>query len=377
MKLRYLTAFVAALLLAAGADGKERLSVLYFKNASGQAEYDWMAKGLADMLITDLARFGELEIVEREELQKILEEQELGLSAAFDEEKSVEVGKLLQASALALGHFAVAGGRLRIDVKIEGVEDGAVKSAVSVEGTPEGVFELERALADKVAAGFGLAPAPASDPAAAQGTASVAAIAQYYKGIALKDEKKFDDAAVCFKASLAADPSFKKSELSLEESYRFLGKMIEYRQSKEIRELERKAAEALAALGERPYRPERLGKTEIGAWTEAVDCIEELSDLDNPLLDAEKKRSYARKALFYADRALDLFGDTAEAVPIAYSRLILLRDGGNWLRLKAECERFLKRYPDYRMTEAVERMYGEALERLGPAAATARGARRS
>ena len=46
-----------ALAVSAQADGRV-VSVLYFENTTGNADYAWLSKGLADMLITDLAAHG-------------------------------------------------------------------------------------------------------------------------------------------------------------------------------------------------------------------------------------------------------------------------------------------------------------------------------
>jgi TolB-like protein len=41
--------------IIAGERPRETVSVLYFENISKNRDYDWLSKGMADMLITDLA----------------------------------------------------------------------------------------------------------------------------------------------------------------------------------------------------------------------------------------------------------------------------------------------------------------------------------
>src|SRR5215831_11843002 len=53
------------------------VAVSYFDNNTGKAEYDPLAKGLADMLITDLGQLQALRVVEREKLNQILAELKL------------------------------------------------------------------------------------------------------------------------------------------------------------------------------------------------------------------------------------------------------------------------------------------------------------
>src|SRR5439155_67793 len=54
--------------LATPAAAARTLAVSYFDNNTGKPEYDPLAKGLADMLITDLSAISSLQIVEREKL---------------------------------------------------------------------------------------------------------------------------------------------------------------------------------------------------------------------------------------------------------------------------------------------------------------------
>ena len=41
-----------------------------------------------------------------------------------------------------------------------------------------------------------------------------------------------------------------------------------------------------------------------------------------------------------------------------------MREGGDWNKLKASCERIMTQWPDYRMMWAIEDMYEKALEEL-------------
>ena len=74
-------ALLVALLLAAPAWGSEqahtRVAVLNFTNRNPGDGWDWLEKGLADMLITDLSASSRLRVVERERMQLLFEELEL------------------------------------------------------------------------------------------------------------------------------------------------------------------------------------------------------------------------------------------------------------------------------------------------------------
>ena len=74
--------FVLALLIAVGVAAPVRaqdaaVSVVDFYNLSQDKQWDWLGRGLADMLITDLAAVGHFRVVDREGLQTYLDEMEL------------------------------------------------------------------------------------------------------------------------------------------------------------------------------------------------------------------------------------------------------------------------------------------------------------
>ena len=86
------------------------IAVLYFNNKSGENKLTPLQKGLAVMLITDLAKVEQLRVVERVRMQALLDELELGSSGLVDAETAPRVGKLL-------GVAKVTGGDILGDAK--------------------------------------------------------------------------------------------------------------------------------------------------------------------------------------------------------------------------------------------------------------------
>src|ERR1041385_5263872 len=75
---------------------KPVVAVLYFDNNSigkDRADYDGLGKGIADLLITDMASNPRVRVVERERVQKVLEEQNLVKAGAIDQNTAVKLGK--------------------------------------------------------------------------------------------------------------------------------------------------------------------------------------------------------------------------------------------------------------------------------------------
>ncbi|MFH1725506.1 MAG: CsgG/HfaB family protein [Elusimicrobiota bacterium] len=100
---------------------KRRIGVVEFENKSayGQAR---LGTAVSDILITELAKSGRFVVVERDKLNKVLDEQKLQASGAIDARTAVEVGKILGLNAIVTGAVSQFG------VKTEGSEYGVVQS---------------------------------------------------------------------------------------------------------------------------------------------------------------------------------------------------------------------------------------------------------
>lgn len=136
---------------------KNRIGVLYFDYGK-EDDYAQLRKGLAQMLITDLAGDGSLEVVERTRLEDLLEELDLQASKRIDPSTAVKAGKLLGARFLVYGSYFVLGETLMIDARVLEVETGLLKG-FRAKGSPDSFFELEQELAVKLAGHFAALPA--------------------------------------------------------------------------------------------------------------------------------------------------------------------------------------------------------------------------
>lgn len=87
---------------------KRRIGVVDFQNktAYGQAR---LGTGATDILITELTKSGKFIVVEREKLDKIMEEQKLGMSGAIDPSTAAKIGKVLGLNAIVTGSISQFG----------------------------------------------------------------------------------------------------------------------------------------------------------------------------------------------------------------------------------------------------------------------------
>lgn len=215
-------------LVAAQGGGKPTVAVLYFNNSAigaANAELQPLSKGIADMLIGELAANPGLRVVERDQIQKVLEEQKLSTDGKVDNETAVKVGKLVGAHYMVTGGFVTdRSGRMRFTARVFKTETSEIVFPAA--GGPNGVvngkiddfMELVVQLAAKINDGAKLPAIPARVGEARKEAAKKVpyeAIALYSKGLAAKDAGNKAEAVSLFRKSLDKFPAFDKAEAEL------------------------------------------------------------------------------------------------------------------------------------------------------------------
>ena len=152
--------------------GELVISVLPFEDRTKQPAFAWMRKGVADLLVGELARLQHVTVVQRDRLEEVVREQSLQLSGRVDEASAVRVGRLTGASVLLVGSMAVAGTTLRLDVQLIGVERGVVLDTASAEGPTSDPLGVAKSLTTAVLSRLHAAPTQRYlDPTVSKGLA--------------------------------------------------------------------------------------------------------------------------------------------------------------------------------------------------------------
>ena len=112
---------------AARAAGLERVAVLPLSAVGGGEDLEGRLQ--AERLITQLARLGRVQVVERAQMRRVMEEHALGQTGALDGGKLARIGRLLQAQAVLTGTFAALGDKVELNVRLVDVESGVILTA--------------------------------------------------------------------------------------------------------------------------------------------------------------------------------------------------------------------------------------------------------
>jgi TolB-like protein len=386
-KPRYILIFL--LILYSSISAQNTLSVLYFDNTTADEEYQWLSKGLADMLISDLNGLPEIKIVERESLEKVLREQALSLTGITEEGSAIEVGKLLQADRLVHGAYIINDDLIRIDLKLVSVESGAVLFALDVKGDIDDIFELETNLVTGLREHLNIKER--SVPKLPE-TKSVDALASYYIGIDHLDNKRYAKAESEFSKATGLDPLFYRAQEGLAESYKFLKAFKKHRQQREIAQLytkvnnlrERIASPTFYTFADIVMSPQYQALTpqQQQEWNathnEYMICNTPAQCTWNIMLtlddighksteyfnDTGLQKRMWKQVIDIGDKSRTTYANDPFLSEILYIQLLVFYSQKDYQNLKSKGEEFLMTYPEYRMIETVEDWYEKALEEL-------------
>lgn len=216
--MRYYPAYVLLIVLAAifaaaapgAAEDPRTLAILPFENNSitDADQFAPLCEGLPIMLMTELSNTASdsFQLIERSRINALLEEISLGQSGAIDPATAVKVGKLLGAQSIGFGAFMVMGKMMRIDMRIIGVETGAVIMASSISGRTDDFLTLQRELAAKIAHSLEVRLA-GPEPGA---KSDIEAAILFARGVEAREAGDDKAAAVFFTKAVKIDPAYKE-----------------------------------------------------------------------------------------------------------------------------------------------------------------------
>jgi TolB-like protein len=154
------TLIVSATLLAvarpASADFKKnKIAVLDFQMQGDQNSAKDMGKIVAEWLITGLVETGRFDVIERRLLEKIMEEQKLGVTGAIDPNSAAQLGKILGVKIIVSGTVTSLEGYTEINARLINVDSASIIAAEKVRASSaEKLRDLVSRITDKIALAF-------------------------------------------------------------------------------------------------------------------------------------------------------------------------------------------------------------------------------
>ncbi|MBD3393257.1 MAG: hypothetical protein GF418_14135 [Chitinivibrionales bacterium] len=139
-----LSELAGRLLSQAGLSGKHTLAVMPFESRGSHGPE--VGRGIAEYLVAMMQGNPSVDLVDRIEFSKVMEELALSQSGAIDESKALEAGKALAAEFLLLGSISDALGKGMVNARLIQAETGRIVSASSIPIDPGALTGFAREL---------------------------------------------------------------------------------------------------------------------------------------------------------------------------------------------------------------------------------------
>ena len=187
---------------------RKALAVVSIENMTEDRSLEWLDRGVAELLTTDLAQAKTLEVISTERVRELINRRTKG-EGRLPPGDSQAVAKEAHADMFLSGSLLKVGSRLRLDLRAQDTATGVLLFADKVEGADaQAVFGM----VDQATAGIlgRLAPSEAAvQPNAAAGlTSNLEALHAYEEGVKYLDNQHSEEAATAFRRATELDPQF-------------------------------------------------------------------------------------------------------------------------------------------------------------------------
>ena len=172
-----------------------------------------LGKAVSAMLVTEFSGRPGLKVIERQNLQELIQEQKLALSGLVDERQAVQIGQLLGAQYMLFGVASAAGGTLRIDVRAVDVETSEIVTVDKLSGKTEELLDLVVRAADNFSGKLNLSP-PSERPEVAPIPAR--ATIEFSRGVDYEDKGDLEKAVEHYRRTLELHPEHSDAKRALE-----------------------------------------------------------------------------------------------------------------------------------------------------------------
>jgi len=139
---------------ARGQDTRPGIAVFPFVNSGSfgqdKENFDALERGLAAMLISELSANPQARLVDRDQIQRLIEEQNLGAAGRVEAQTAARIGKLVGARYVITGQFIDFYGDFRIDARLINVETGEIVKVEADKMQRDHLFDLLRTVATRL-----------------------------------------------------------------------------------------------------------------------------------------------------------------------------------------------------------------------------------
>lgn len=206
--------------ISSSAEDVKTVAILDFSNNSliDKEKHASLSQGLAEIMITELSKVQNLQLVERQKINSLIQEMQLSQSGMISENAGIQVGKLLGAHFLVFGSYMISfNNKIRVDIRIVDVETGVTAKAEEVTDKVTKLFEIIKKLNEKITKDLDVKISDDEKKALMTSETSLDVISCFSTGLEFEELNKIDEAKKMYQKILEKDADFEPAKKRLRE----------------------------------------------------------------------------------------------------------------------------------------------------------------
>jgi len=188
------------------------VAVFPFRYTGSNPDLAPLGRGLTHLMITDLSKVGRLTLLEREQVQALVDELALSEGGRVDPATGARSGRLLRASEVIQGSVqeGTSQNQIQLDAAVVSATSASVLASGQAADQLQQLFSIQKAVLFRLLEQLQIALSPAERRALSERpTADLQAFLAFSRGLEDEDRGDFAAAQAEYKAALARDPNFR------------------------------------------------------------------------------------------------------------------------------------------------------------------------
>ena len=204
--------------------GMNTLTVLNFQNRTPENGYDWLQRAFPDMLLTHFVQHGQFTVVEREQMQALLDELKLAQAGITGQEDAAKFAGVAKVQKVVYGHYSVEHDRLSVTAFIFDASQKTVDAVATATGEVNSLCDIEHELFANLLGRLG---SPLTEQEESRllcvVSSSLSAAGHFYDGLGEFDAGHYPEALGQFQQARDKDPQYGEARFWTARMYSLLG----------------------------------------------------------------------------------------------------------------------------------------------------------
>jgi tetratricopeptide (TPR) repeat protein len=190
------------------------IAVFPFRYLGSNDDLRPLERGVSQLLVTDLGKVSSLRLLERERMQSLVDELQLGSESRVDPATGARSGRLLRAEQVVQGTLQEPPGTqdMQLDANVVSTTTTEVTATGGASDRLQRLFDAEKQVVFQLLQHMGISLSPAEERALSERpTADLQAFLAFSRGLEAEDRGDFEGAAAAYGEAARRDPNFSQA----------------------------------------------------------------------------------------------------------------------------------------------------------------------